>query len=791
MWRGYRLWQAVRSAAANESVRAAYVLLFSLAGVALYASVLDRTYAVGDWLFWHLAAIAAWLVLFSVSSLSFGQFVLVRVLKVVDTSALESAALAIAVGVVGFVLAMYAGGALGLYNAQFAIALPIGLFTVGALEGLRLLGRLRAEMARARYGRLSLAAIAFGVLCLGVLYLGLMTPESLNYDATWSHLKVSQDYARSGRIIPFPGDYYAGLPQLASIVQTWGYLVPGLERPVRWMFALHMEFTLLLWTLVGVAAAVQQLVSNVRLSGSWAAFFLFPFIFVYDHNLGGAADHVLAFFSVPALLATIRVCRDFKAGSCALLAIFLAGALLTKYQAVYLIAPMGLIVGVTWLVAWFCPRVWIRNGLAQPERRDLMRAPAVVLGLGALIASPHFIRNYVFHDNPAYPFLQRIFTSSPTVPDAALYFENVFQDQYWVPKGSVADRLVHALKLFFTFSFEPHYSFTKSFPGFGSLFTLLLPGVLVVPFRRLAIPLAAASGAVLVWALTFNVDRNLQAFLPLLVCVTAALIIQLWRLGWLARAGLVALIGLQVVWGGDALFYSSYGRIESAIRLIRSGYEGKARERFADFRREYLQLDDALPKDATVLLHNFHRSLGINRDTVLDWEGFQSLINYDQVRTPRELYDYYKKRGITHLLDLPASMAAPSKQEEVLFHTLVGRYGVQGGRFGRHRLIALPGRPPDEQEAFLVLSLGLRHYAGGLYPIEHLGTNEYLPAALTHFERPQTVASTDNVQALASRADAILVGTKDGWDKYRKRFTGEFDEVVNYPGQFSVHVRRP
>ena len=36
---------------------------------------------------------------------------------------------------------------------------------------------------------------------------GAMSPDAINYDASWNHLVIAQDYAREGRIVPFPGDW--------------------------------------------------------------------------------------------------------------------------------------------------------------------------------------------------------------------------------------------------------------------------------------------------------------------------------------------------------------------------------------------------------------------------------------------------------------------------------------------------------------------------------------------------------------------------------------------------------
>jgi len=192
-------------------------------------------------------------------------------------------------------------GALALYNRLFAVALPPVFLAIGGRDGFCMAVRLWRHLGSSRRGSLPTAVAGFGILCVGLIYLGLLSPDSVNYDATWYHLRIAQDYARWGRIRPF-FDYNAIVPHLASILHTWGYLVPGLDGAPRWMMALHMEFALFLWTLVGVAAGIQRLTDDFTLRASWGSFFLFPIIFVYDSNIGGSADHVLAFFVLQEIL---------------------------------------------------------------------------------------------------------------------------------------------------------------------------------------------------------------------------------------------------------------------------------------------------------------------------------------------------------------------------------------------------------------------------------------------------------------------------------------------------------
>jgi hypothetical protein len=750
---------------------------------------MNPVFPIQDWLVWTLAQIWGWVLLFGLCTFCFGQFVLRRILKLDQLSVLESAVFSAVIGTVGFTLAMYVAGALALYNRAFAIALPLIFLAIGGRDGLRFGVQWWRHLGSARHGVLPTAVSGFGILCVGLIYLGLLSPDAVNYDASWYHLRIAQDYARWGRIAPFY-DYSAIVPQLASILHTWGYLVPGLDGAPRWMMALHMEFALFLWTLVGVAAGVQKLTGDFTLRASWASFFLFPIIFVYDNNMGGAADHVLAFFAMPVVLATLQFQNGFTRGRCALLAIAFAGAALTKYQAVYLA------VGIAPIVIGFWLRDWIRSATRVPgarpavSRRDLLWAPAILVGLCVVLVSPHFIKNYLFYRNPVYPFLLNAFPkSTPMVPNAVALVENVLVDPGWVPTGSFFFRLWHASKLFVTFSFRPHYSFSNDVPAFGSLFTLLLPGLLLVRARRaIALAAAIATGALLAWGMTYNVDRNLQTVMPVMVCVTGALLIQLWQLGWLARLGVVPLVALQLAWGGDAPFYGIRDQINGAMDLARSTYDGRGKSRFDGYRRDFVAVGKALPRDAKVLLHGSHASLGIDRDTLQDVMGFQGLISYHKVRSPRELFDYLRSLGITHMTRTQVVWDS-SRQEQILLDLFLSRHGVPVGNFSGISVSAMPTQPPPVEQPYHVLCLGLDGYANGLYPIEALNVNEHLDQKFRHYPAPKRPLDRSDAAELLGGANIVLVRNPGSYLDVAAMLFPAFESIPTH-GDALVYARR-
>jgi len=252
-------------------------------------------------------------------------------------------------------------------------------------------------------------------------------------------------------------------------------------------------------------------------------------------------------------------------------------------------------------------------------------------------------------------------------------------------------------------------------------------------------------------------------------------------------------VGLQVIWGSDAPFYSGHARIGSAIDLIRSSYEGDATRRFASFRATDRAIGAVLPRDARVLLHMVRPSLGIDRDVLLDWPGQQGLILYEGIHGLRGLYDLYRSVGVTHLVWSPGSRPSPTLQEEVLFTDFVHRFGKDVRDFGRESLAALPSEAPPPDRPYRVLALGLAGYADGLYPIEAMKTYEPIPGNRESFAPPATPLPREpSAQAdLAAQADAVCVADAFRADPLLDdRVKALFEQAVAYPRSFAVHVRR-
>jgi len=747
----------------SSSPRTRWLLVpASLAGVWVYAATLNHSYPIRDWLFWTLLPLWAACALFSAGCVSFGALVLRRLWGgTPEWPLLETLVQCFAVGLVGFTLGMYAGGFAGVYGPAFALLLVFAMLGSGARPLLAFYreSRARSPAPDARASGFVLLLWGVGFACVALAYLQVMTPDAINYDASWYHLPAAQDYAREGRIVPFYSDYNRAFPHLATFVYAWGAMLPGLSAPLRWMQALHLEYTCFLWTLAGVAAAARWICDDPRQAATWVVFFLFPAIYVYDHNMGGSADHVLAAFAAPCFLAVVRALPDLDRRACTLAGVALAGALLTKYQAAYWIGGLG-VVGF----GAFVRLLVVRRRLAGAEARAantraLWLGPAWLAGTFLALTSPHFIKNLIFYRNPVYPLAQGLFTGSyPQHPKSLFFMETIFAQPEHQLHGSFLSKLGQALALGFTCSFKPHYSFTNAVPMLGSLFVLLLPVALFAPGkRRLWIGIVATYAATVTWAWTYVVDRYLQAVVPMMAAVTAALVVRGWQLGWPGRCAIVPLVALQLVWGGDALFYSGAGRLTSAVNLINTGFEKRIKTRFDNYYGAAVAASKAMPANAQVLLHSERINLGLDRPIVFDAPGMQGLVYYDDLAGPNALYQRYRELGVTHLAWFGNARSEHSKQGEILFATFVARYAKNRRSFGGIQLAEMPLQPPPPDTPLQALVLGTS-YAPGLYDLAQLTVQERVrPDRHEPFPRPLAPAKTNTeITELLARADALV-----------------------------------
>lgn len=395
------------------------VLIVCLAGTGIFLKYVGEFYPVQDWLAWHLLKLLGWTAILNGSLVAVGFSFLRRVMRSSDLPPAELVLLSMTVGLSGFALTMYLAGALFLYGGVFAAALPLLFLAIGARDLPQLVRQCwsdrRPPAQKSLIGKMfAPLAAGFGATMVTFLYLSCLSPQGFNFDAIWYHVPVAQDYAREGGIIPFYGDNHRAYPQLTSLLQTWALLVPGIEPlPVRWMLMLHLEFSFVLWRIVGAVATTQWLLAGRSVPGMWAVFFLFPSVFIYDQNIAGSADHVLGATAVPIFLGTARLFRRFEMKWAIVTGIAAGCHILTKYQALYMVVAVAGLVGgrCLWGLTRHAYAALRKRSSSELPLRSLLVAPSLVLGCALLVSGPHFVKNWAFYDNPVYPFASKLFPS--------------------------------------------------------------------------------------------------------------------------------------------------------------------------------------------------------------------------------------------------------------------------------------------------------------------------------------------------------------------------------------------
>jgi hypothetical protein len=662
------------------------LLLFAAAGV--FLGVVNASYPLERWLFFFYARCWLFIAFFSLACLATG-------LRLVGYMAPDAAPLGerlvfgFALGVLAFFLGMFALGMLDLYGRVTFFAWPLAMLAFGGRpawrEGRRVARHLRRFGFRLFLPRGPFEALGAAFICLSlaILYAHVITPYSVGADTHGYHLPIAEVYVSAGGIRPFLDGWYLGTyPHLASFLYTWAFLSPG-SLGAHIALSTHMELVLVLATLPGVSLLARRLLGGTRVPFAAAVVFLFPGIF-FD-TLYTAADHVMAFWSPALALAFLRLSKKFETREGVLVGTFTAAAILTKYQgSYYFVASAVVIVGLG---------IWARR-----VRPVLMSALACFV-----LSSTHWLKNWIYYHDPFYPLLHDFLPSRPLHERAAEFSVGVLNPPFWKLSGTLAERLLKTLKILATFSFQPHDWEPRMAPFYGSLLTLLIPIMIVrgAP-RRLWVLVAAIHVGIAVWCLTIVQDRYLEAFLPCMAAATAAMLVLLWRSGLVVRAGVLALVGVQIVWGADIYFLGRRGdSLKGAIDRIAAGHEGRYEERDRPT-GALVDVGRIIPPKSKLLVHGLlYGQLGSGSQIINDTPGWQGAIFYPQIETPDAAAALWQKIGATHSVwyaSRPA-MVIEEIAGEPLFARTIDEYGEDLGIVAGRRFVKLTKHPKHPELA--------------------------------------------------------------------------------------------
>jgi hypothetical protein len=267
--------------------------------------------------------------------------------------------------------------------------------------------------------------------------------------------------------------------------------------------------------------------------------------------------------------------------------------------------------------------------------------------------------------------------------------------------------------------------------------------------------------------------------LDLCIGMALALMVRVWELGWPARVGLVPLVLLQLVWGGDAMLFYGKKQLNAAVELVSTGYEGGAEGRLWS-RSVQRQVTRATPKNAVILGRNYKGLLGLDRSVLSDVRAGQDYVSYANLKDTRELYDLLKARGVTHLL-YPRNERRPERwNNTILFTALFAQSAENTGRFGKLMVGELSKQAPPSSAPFLVAVSGIRGVADGVWAVEQLDFDPRDPERFSPLPKPRYRLA--EVKGLLGQVQALLLGRRKSQALGEEELS-QFEQTENWNGE--------
>ena len=298
----------------------------------------------------------------------------------------------------------------------------LGFLTRPVLAGLVLVGWVLAGVAARAAGEIQLQlpplppahdrarwlALGIGgylVVLAGLTLLSaLRNPDGLDWDSLSYHLAAPKIYLQDGRISFIPYDSHTDFPFTLEMLYTLGLAFggAGAAKLFHWAAGWLTVLSLGLWT------------SRLELSGSrlpaWAgplAAAIFGSMPVVLWEMGTAyvdlGTALFQFLALAVLIDSIALREgrpEVRLGGAALAGILSGFALGTKYTALLQFGLLGL--GLVWVVVRSRPAV----------RGAALQAIVLFGAIGIGVASPWYIKNWLWVHNPVYPFFYSLFPGS-------------------------------------------------------------------------------------------------------------------------------------------------------------------------------------------------------------------------------------------------------------------------------------------------------------------------------------------------------------------------------------------
>jgi hypothetical protein len=488
--------------------------------------------------------------------------------------------------------------------------------------------------------------------CLvGVLFLRALTPPN-TADEIIYHLPVPYEFAKRGSIYPSYDNLFGNLPLLVHMI----YVLCQIARSD--IAAKIFSLLLALGTSLALYGFCNRFLT--RRTGVFAMFVFFGAGMVVEVAVTARIDVSLAgmvFLATYAMMNHLETGRQEWMWLSAVLAGFTLGI---KSSA----GPWLVFVGLMYLFEELFRK--------RAQWTPVLKNGLIYVALATAVASPWYVKNYVWFDNPVYPFFTgevadfgsqgiRYFNSDDEGKLDA-HLETVRQENPTIVneqkeeiRGAINSRVPRHPLRFWEFFIQPDKYLVSEPFHFPNYLFLIIPLVLFVrPSRWIVWHLAISIGFFVVVTKSAWIARYLLPVYPSLTAVTASTLSSVSdRLSerinrlrelpvWVTAASLSFVIVVSLTWisGFNAVGFVT-GRTSRHDFLRQFPFYHRI-----DF------INTQLPSDARVMAVGAHMNYGIEREYLTDESWFATkwkrlLIRNDSlVKVNQDLH----QQGFTHIL---------------------------------------------------------------------------------------------------------------------------------------------
>lgn len=487
-----------------------------------------------------------------------------------------------------------------------------------------------------------LAAAALSVIGVCAL-IGALAPPGVNdWDTLAYHFAVPKLYIDWHAIKYVPFTSHSNLPFLMEMLYTIGLMFPAAGGAV---LAKLFHLAMALFTMLAVYSIGKKHFSPR--AGMIAAVVFASIPLVGWEATNGYIDLGASFYVTLAVLALLYHWREGgKWGVFAAITLGLAAA--TKTTALIFI-PLAAV----WLV---CNELRRGRGL----RQALLQSVGLSF-LAFLIASPWYIKSWVYTGNPVYPFLYDTFGGRNWNAHLAEAYR-ASQLQF-----GMGESLYSFLLAPWNLTMYPARFFDCKviFASIGPVFLAALPLFAAIRFggAKLRMLLAFIAASVVIWFFMTQQSRYLIPAMALGAVAIGALVEEMRDLR-IARTLLFIAIAAGLAWAiminGRLATLASPGVTAPETYLMNT----------LDIYPASRYINDKLPPDAKVILFRDTRGYYLDREYLWGDDIHHTLIPYDRFRNAADMTHFLHRQGITHSLVNfglnPVPTAKPRRSEVLM-----------------------------------------------------------------------------------------------------------------------------